>query len=178
MDEVDVDLAREILRPHWDAMRDAYAEFVPPGADGPLVRVMEVRFDIDPEQHDSVRHFAACRDDGLHMVFAPQIVTELPVENIVAVLAHEFGHALDFLYPAHWRMPDHGPGKAEWIGQPEATKWGRHWARKWASRTRDQVEWAADGIAEAVTGQHITYVGERLLQSFGCVGIERPAGLR
>lgn len=175
MTQDDLELAREIVRPHWDAVRDVYAAFVPDGVTS-LDRVMQIRFDISPERHDSVRHFAACRDDGLHMEFAPQIV-DLPVERLVAIFSHEFGHALDFLYPAHWRMPDEGAGKAEWIGQPEATKWGRHWAKKWAVRTRDQIEWAADGIAEAVTGKHLTYCGPLMLQCFTC-GIERPAGLR
>lgn len=173
----DVEVAREIVRPHWDAVRDIYLAYVPPGESEGIAKLAEVRFDIDPERHDSVRHFAACRTDGLHMVFAPQIV-DLPVENLVAVLAHEFGHAADFLCPAHWRMPDSGPAKAEWIGHPGSTKWGRHWAKKWEARTRDQIEWAADGIAEAVTGKHLTYEGPLLLQCVRGAGIERPAGLR
>lgn len=175
--EEELEIAREIVRPHWDAVRDTYLAFVPPNESEGLVKVADIKFDIDPERHDSVRHFAACRDDGLHMVFAPQIV-DLEVDTLVAILAHEFGHAADFLYPAHFRMPDDGPAKAEWIGQPEATKWGRHWAKKWATRTRDQIEWAADGIAEAVIGKHLTYCGDLLLQCLCGRGIERPAGLR
>jgi len=177
MEPMELEIAREIVRPHWDAVRDIYLAYAPPGESEVLVKIAGIDFDIDPSRHDSVRHFAACRDDGLHMVFAPQIV-DLPTENLVAVLAHEFGHAADFLYPAHWRMPDHGPGKAEWIGSPEATKWGRHWAKKWATRTRDQIEWAADGIAEAVTGTHLTYGGPLMIQCLSGTGIERPAGLR
>jgi len=175
MDELE--LAREILRPHWDAVRDVYMSFVPPGESEPLSKVEDIYFDVDPKRHDSPRHFAACRDDGLRMVFAPQIV-DLPVDTLIAILAHEFGHAVDFLYPAHWRMPDDGPACAEWIGNPTETKWGRHWLKKWHRRSKDQVEWGADGIAEAVTGKHLTYDGPLMLQCLHGGGIERPSGLR
>lgn len=170
------EIAREIVRPHWDAVRDLFAAFVPPGETQPLSRVMEVRFEIDPKRHDTPRHFAACRTDGLLMLFAPQIV-DLPVEHLIPILVHEFGHAADHLYPAYWRTNGDGPCLAQWIGDPSKTKWGRHWAKQWEDRSQDAVEWAADGIGEAVTGKHITYGGPLMLQQF-CCGIERPRGLR
>jgi hypothetical protein len=170
------EIAREILAPHFDAVKDVYAAFCPEPGHAPLARAAETKFVIDPKQHDTERHFAACRDDGLKMIFAPQIV-DLPVDTLVAILAHEFGHALDFLYPGHWVTPPRGPGLAVWIGDPSATKQGRAWRKLWEDRDTDRVEWAADGIAQAVTGKKLGYCGPCMLQCFAG-GVERPEGLR
>jgi hypothetical protein len=173
---LDTEIAREVLRPHFDAVRDVYSEFMPHGDSGRLSKVTDIWFEIDPDWHDSERHFAGCLEDGSKMIFAPQIV-DLPIDTLVAILAHEFGHAVDFLYPAHWRMQPGGPGKAEWIGDPQSTKWGRQWSKQWHKRTDDEVEWAADGIAQAVIGRPIGYCGPCLLQCFSG-GVPRPEGLR
>jgi len=173
---MDLDTAEAVIAPHWDAVRDTYVEFAPEGSGG-LVRLRKTKFVMDPEMHDSPRHFAACREDGMMMLFAPQLV-DLPVETMVAILAHEFGHAADFAYPAHWVMPGSGPGTARWVGEQDSKQW-REWRKAWRSRTRDQIEWTADGIAQAVTGRKIGYCGEVgcMLQCFD-KGQLRPAGLR
>lgn len=173
---VEPEVAASIIRPYFDAVRDEFASFVPMGARESMSLLSEAIFVVEADRHDSPRHFAACRDDGLHLSFAPQLV-ELPVENMVAILAHEFGHAADFAYPGYWRLQPGCPGVAEWIGDPETTKWGRHWLRTWMDRGRDHVEWTADGIATAVTGRSIGYCGPCALQAFDR-GLERPKGLR
>lgn len=175
-DPVDPEVAAVILRPHFDAVRDLFSEFVPPGASEPLTRLADVVFVVDVDRHDTPRHFAACRDDGRQLVLAPEIV-DLPVENLVAILAHEFGHAADFAYPGFWRLQPGGPGLAEYLGDPDATKWGRENLRRWPTRGADHIEWTADGIAMAVTGRSVGYGGPCMLQRFDD-GVPRPRGLR
>jgi len=170
------EIAATVIAPHFDAVRDVFLGF-DPEPDFSFVRLEKLKFVIDPKMHDKPRHFAATRDDGLLMLFAPQIV-DLDVETLVAIIAHEFGHALDFLYPARFYTPADGPARASWIEERNVdTRAFRAWSKLWEDRNRDQVEWAADGIAELVTGQHITYCGSCVLQCFGG-GIERPKGLR
>jgi hypothetical protein len=179
-----LEVAASILQPHFDAVRDVFAAHVVDLSHARLLRADstrlskagKVRFVIDPSAHDTARHFAATRDDGLQMYFAPEFV-DLPVETVTAILAHEFGHACDFLYPGHWLMPAHGPGKAQWIGPPGASREAHKWLKLWRARPRDQVEWAADGIAQAVTGKSLGYSGDCMLQTFRG-GVPRPKGLR
>ena len=166
---IDPEEANVIVLPYFDAVRDTFAEFEPePGR--PLAQCANVRFEIDERFHDTDRHYAACRDDGRRIYLAPQVLF-LKQETLVAILAHEFGHATDFLYPGHWQTPLEGPARARWLGDPASG-----WRRKWEERNGDQVEWAADGIAEAVTGKKIGYCGRCLVQCFS--GIPRPKGLR
>jgi hypothetical protein len=170
-----VELAASVVQPHFDAVRDVFLEHTPaPGET--LGMLARTRFEIDTEIHDSRRHFAATRDDGLLMMFAPGIV-DLDLETLAAILAHEFGHATDFLYPARWLTPMDGPGKAAWIPVGTPPKLSARWSKLWKDRTRDQVEWAADGIGEAVTGKPIRYCGNLLLQCFTGTK-ERPRWLR
>jgi len=183
-----------VVQPYFEAVRDIFASFSPEKG-VKLTKLRKTKFLVDSKvgrggshlPHCDSRHFAATRDDGLVMYVAPQLI-ELPEENVVAILSHEFGHAADHAYPAHFIMPPGGPGKANWIGQ-EDTKRHRDWRRLWRGRSLDQVEWAADGVAEAVTGRPIGYAGECMIQSFTgmalCVGdstcpppVRRPAGLR
>ena len=192
------EIAHTVLQPHFDAVRDEFAAFeVAPGV--PLGRLRRVRYVITSEARSSERHFAATLDTGMSMIFAPQIV-DLPVETLVAILAHEFGHAADFAYPACWTWPKNAPGAAMWVGESDharAAAWrftfgkagaksrsggddkapSENWAFAWHRRNRDQIEWAADAIATAVTGQAIGYCGPCMLQCFHG-GMARPAGLR
>jgi hypothetical protein len=170
-----LEIVRAIMRPHFDAVQDDFVAWRNAATQTHLGRLRKTKFVIDPKMHDTERHFAACRDDGMLIHFAPQIV-DLPVETLVAIVAHEFGHAADHAYPAHWLMPS-GPGKAQWLGAPPDTKHGRRWQRLWRERSRDQIEWAADGIAQAITGRKLGYCGDCLIQCYRG-GVERPAGLR
>lgn len=171
VDEIDDEVAYAVLEPHFDVVRDKYATYEPtPGQD--LSKVRRTRLLVDADIRDSDRHYAGCRDDGLLIVVAPA-AAKLPFEQLVAILCHEFGHAADFLYPARFLARRHAP--AQWV--PTATRKMGRIRRLWSERNDDQVEWAADSIAYAVTGCPIEYCGCRMIQCFDG-GVERPEGLR
>lgn len=166
----DLEIAAAVLEPHFFAVRDVFLDF---DRDS-LRRLRRTRMVVDPTVHDSLRHYAACRDDGLLILVAPEAV-DLPVDNLAAIFAHELGHAADFAYPAQWVTL--GPGdEAIWIGDRD-DKIARKWRRLWEQRSDDQVEWAADAIASEVTGVEIQYCGDCMLQCFSG-GKSRPSGLR
>ena len=93
------------------------------------------------------------------------------------MLSHELGHAADFSYPGCWVVldPRTDRRRALWLGWREDRD-ARRWRRMWYERDDDEVEWAADAIAQAVTGIPVTYCGRCMLQCFS--GIPRPSGLR
>jgi hypothetical protein len=165
------EIAATILQPHFDAVRDVYCEFRP-SSTTQLTKLARTRFLVDPAMHDSGRHFAGCRQDGMLIKIAPEAV-ELPIKTLVAILAHEFGHAADFAYPGRWVTARDAP--ARWNERDGGRKI-RAWRKAWAERSDDQMEWDADSIAWAVTGQRIGYCGPCLLQCFN--GQPRPEGLR
>lgn len=170
----DQELAVAILEPHYDAVRDAFVEYeAEPGIQ--LDRLRRTRMVVDPSVHDNHRHYAMCREDGLLIKVAPESV-ELPWEDFVAVIVHEFGHAADFAYPGCW-IPDLSEdGGAVWIGG-RRDKPARAWRRLWNVRGNDQVEMAADSIAYTVTGKRVRYCGPCMIQCFSG-GQPRPEGLR
>lgn len=192
------EIAHTVLQPHFDAVRDEFARFeVAPGV--ALTKLRRVQYVITSEARSSERHFAATLDTGMSMIYAPEIV-ELPIETLVAILAHEFGHAADFAYPGCFTWPKAGPGTALWVGESDyarAAAWrftfgkagarsrasgddkapAENWAFAWNRRSRDQIEWAADAIAGLVTGHSVGYCGPCMLQCFHG-GVARPAGLR
>lgn len=196
MDEVEA--VASALSPHFDAVRDEFASFCPtPGK--PLRRLARVKCVIDEAAGTDERHFAMTSETGLVVVLAPQIVY-LDLGPMVAVLAHELGHAADFLYPGCFTWPRHGAEGVVWVGDTSTAKaaawrWrfgkrtarsrtptddgppAANWTRAWQEREPDQIEWAADGIAELVTGRRPRYCGPCLVQCYDG-GIERPAGLR
>jgi hypothetical protein len=196
-----------VVQPYFEAVRDIFLAYAPERG-VKLTKCKKTKLLVDAKvgrggaklPNCEGRHFAATRDDGLVMYVAPRII-DLPEENVVAILSHEFGHAIDHLYPAHWIMPPKGAGKATWIGPftnaerqnwwtgPETSKEYRSWQRLWSQRSLDQIEWAADGIAYAITGREIGYCGDCMVQCYSgtnlCVGdsvtgppVRRPAGLR
>lgn len=193
------ELAYSIIEGHFDAVRDTFVEYRPDGGHQDLRRLKRTRFVIDPAIHNSDRHFAATRDDGLLMMFAPGLA-HLQVETLTAIVAHEFGHAADHLYPGAFAWPRAAAGPTAWVGESSALKalaWrsvfgkpdrrsrieqddaepAANWMTAWERRTRDQVEWAADAIAQMVTGISIGYCGPCVLQCFSG-GQPRPKGLR
>ena len=180
-------MAAAVLEPHFDAVRDVFVEFEPEPA-FKLDALRRTRMVVDYKAHDTDRHYAMCRDDGLLIKMAPEAV-DLNLKTLTAIIAHEFGHAADFAYPGRW-VPTKGR-RAAWIGEggswrngewrPESGKSGkriRTWQRLWHERDDDQVEWGADSIAYAVTGMKIRYCGPCMLQCFDAAGSARPRGLR
>jgi len=167
----DEEVAYAILEPHFDAVRDVFADYEPePGH--ALVKLNGTKLLVDSAVRDSQRHFAACRDDGLLIVLAPQ-AAYLDHNTLVPLICHEFGHAADFLYPARWELRRNRP--AIWVpeGAPKMAKR----RNAWNARNDDSVEWAADSIAQAVVGRPIQYCGPCMLQCFSG-GQPRPSNLR
>jgi hypothetical protein len=146
-----------------------------------LVRCAKTRLVIDAEAHDTPRHFAGCTEDGLLIVVAPQLA-DLPVENVVAILAHEFGHAADFLYPARFLVADgelvssfEGARRRALEDIDQRAEYNRR--KQWEDRDPTAVEEAADRIAQDVTGREIQYAGPCVLQTYAPGG-PRPPDLR
>jgi hypothetical protein len=188
---------RGIIQPYFDAVMDTFALFRHPSRH--IKKVSEVTYRITSAAHDAERHFARTRTDGRLMEFATEIV-DLPPDTLVAIITHEFGHSADMLYPACWSWPKSGSGDSIWVGHSDVDRsyaWrhtfgketavsrtghddkatAENWVRAWSDPTDDQIEWAADAIAFAVTGKRIGYSGRCMLQSFD-TGARRPAGLR
>ncbi|MBW2673319.1 MAG: hypothetical protein JRD89_07910 [Deltaproteobacteria bacterium] len=171
MVELDIEQAASIVAPCFDAVRDVFvAHLVEPGVKLDLLR--RTRLLIEPGAHDCDRHFAACRTDGRQIQLAPE-AADLPLETLTSILAHEFGHAADFSYPAHFRL----------VARYEAAQWrplpSRGAPRKvaaWQERSEDQIEWTADAIAFLVTGRQVGYCGPCMVQCWN--GLDRPSGLR
>jgi hypothetical protein len=166
-----------VLTPYFEAVAEAFQGVHP--------RTRKVRLDIDSRAHDSPRHYAGCSPLGDRIICAPQLANLLPgsldepitpgEETVVAILAHEFGHAVDFLHPGRFVLTDDmelidtGTGPV-----PDDVRERR--MRQWSVRGDDNVERTADALATTTLGRPILYAGPCLLQSFR--GIPRPAGLR
>jgi hypothetical protein len=157
--------AHAILEPYVEEARRLFLE-----AD---LDVSATRFAIQ-DVHDSPRHFAACREDGGLIVAAPEMV-ELPEPTVVAILAHEFGHAVDFLHPGRYVLGREGAVSRDLETVSEEQR--LRWLRAWQQRDNYVVEATADAIASAIYGAPIGYQGPCLLQSFRG-GVPRPHHLR
>jgi hypothetical protein len=141
-------------------------------------KTARVRLEVESSWHGMPRAFAGCSETGQLIVVAPEIV-ELPPATVAGILAHEFGHALDFLYPGVFLLNDDrelaGGAMPTADDKPSARERTAR-MRRWSSRTSDEVEFTADAVARAVMGQHIGYTGPCLLQTLKR-GVRRPAGL-
>jgi hypothetical protein len=169
------EIAACVLSPHFDAVRDVFAAFEPePGVKLSLLR--HTRLVVTAAARNGERHYARCRDDGRLIELAPEAVDDLDHEQLVAMTAHEFGHAADFAYPGSWVLmdPRSRARYAVWLGDRD-DRAGRRWRRIWHDRSDDEIEWSADAIATAVTGIDIGYCGPCMIQCFS--GPPRPAGL-
>lgn len=165
-------MAGFVISPSFDAVRDVFDDACSrlPGAQ----LVTEVRLTINPDRHDTARHFAACATNGRRIEIAPE-AADLPIETLTAILAHELGHAHDFLNPGRWEF--HGRDRpAQWVPETASADRRKAAQRRWLNRDDDEIEFWADAIAFAITGKKIGYCGPCLIQCFG--GVERPAGLR
>ncbi len=168
------EVAATVLEPYFDGARDVFAGYRPPSSDAPLSRVRRTKMRIDGRVFDGGRHFAGCRDDGLEVVLAPELI-DLPEGTLLAIIGHELGHAADFAYPGRFATSRAQP--ALWIADPK-TKQAAKWRKAWAVRSADQVEWAADSIVRLVTGRAIEYCGPCLIQCLAGGVTPRPQGVR
>jgi hypothetical protein len=161
-----------VLEPYFEAIRDRFLSESP--------KVSRVRLDIDASIHDARRHFAAW-DLDLHRIVVAPHMAELPEETVLAIFAHEFGHAVDFLYPATYTVSDGElvtlPSLPDEPGDKRSRQAVAARLRWWKERDDDTIERTADAIGESVLGRRIGYCGPCLLQCFD--GIKpRPLGLR
>jgi hypothetical protein len=170
-----VEEAEAVIEPYFLAVRDI---FVGNGA----ARCKRVTMEVAPWIHDSARHFAATESTGRSMVVSPEFA-ELPEETVLAILSHEFGHAVDFLYPGEYLLVDDGelvkmpPVPAKLIDKhAEQANIAR--TKAWEKRSKDAVERTADSIAEMFTGRLIGYCGPCELQCFDRGHRPRRPGLR
>jgi len=164
--DVTLDEAHGILLPFFDSVRKEYVE------EFPLVRKVELY--VARDAHDTPRHFAGCSETGKKIVVAPEMV-ELPYPFVLGILAHELGHAVDFLYPGEFVLGREGVIRRERAAVTDG-QWTR-WFKAWERRDDDVVEQTADQIAERVWGMPIGYAGPCKLQNFR-TGEARPQGLR
>lgn len=165
---LDCDEAWLILEPFFSEMQDV---FVDAGLD--LCR--RTRLYCAPWVHDTPRHFAACRTDGRAIVVAPEMA-ELPYPTVIAMFAHEFGHAADYLYPGEFQVDDDRELVRLDRDDFDDVTWA-NWMRAWEGRDADAIEFSADAIAEYATGAPVGYLGPCQLQCFH-LGRARPEGLR
>jgi hypothetical protein len=145
-------------------------------------KMRKTRIECSIDAHDTARHFAGCDDTGRLIVVAPELV-ELPEETVLGILAHEFGHAMDFAYPGEFAIDHDGALVRATAVMALAANDARGAQarsarmRQWQDRDEDTVERTADVIAGFVTGHHIGYTGPCRLQTLDR-GQDRPAGLR
>lgn len=170
--DVATDLAADeallILEPYYLAVRDLFV-------DAGLRLAGKTQLYVAPWIHDSPRHFAACRDDGRGIVVAPEMA-ELDERMVLAIFAHELGHATDFLYPGRYALGAERKALERKRSEFPDTQWAC-WIKSWEQRDPDAIEMTADAIAELATGRRIGYVGPCQLQCFDA-GRARPQGLR
>lgn len=167
--DLTLDEAFVVLEPYYLATQERFLE-------AGLDRCAETRFFVAPNMHDTERHFAACSEDGKKILVAPELV-ELPPEIVLAICAHELGHACDFLYPGEFAYGgDDAPAIRRLREEMKPGQW-HGWLRDWRKRDDDLVERSADAIAHFALGVRYGYQGPCLLQSFS--GTEaRPYALR
>lgn len=166
--DLDPSEALAVLEPFYDVTRE---HFLGAGLD----KLKKTRLYCAPWVHDSPRHFAACQHDGSAIVVAPEMA-ELPMEVVGAIMAHELGHAADFLYPAEFVVGPGGLTVRRMREDCDDRQWLR-WQREWDKRSDDVVEATADAIARVVLGVDLGYIGPCSLQCFNR-GRARPQGLR
>lgn len=152
--------ARLILEPYFEELKERYLDA---GLD--LLKRTKLRCAWD--LHDTPRHFAGCLQDGTVIYAAPQMV-ELHEDTVMGILAHELGHAADFLYPGEFVLR----GDHVIRTHPDDQR-----LRGWRKRDADTVEIVADLIAGKVLGVPLGYRGPCMLQSLSG-GVPRPKGLR
>lgn len=158
-----------ILAPYFEAVQERYCQ-------RGLELCRNTRLRVDRKMHDTARHFAACDSTGKQILLAPEMV-ELPEDTVLAIVAHELGHACDFLYPGYFAL--RGESEPALWREPSSMK-SKHWhkwLKDWDRRDDDAVELTADAIAHFALGVRYGYRGPCLIQTFGATRL-RPVGLR
>jgi hypothetical protein len=163
-----IDEAYAVIEPYFEVIREEYL------AAG-LKKTKRVRLFIAPAMHDSPRHFGACKDDGSAILLAPELANA-PDPVVLAICAHEFGHATDFLYPGEFVLDHGGPAQRRPKDQIDDKQWSK-WLKAWHQREDDVIELTADAVAHRVMGVPYGYQGPCWIQSFDAVRA-RPMGLR
>lgn len=176
--ELSCDETLAVLDPFFQAAREVFIAYEMRWRGSSRVR--KVRMECAPSVHDTARHFAGATEDGRKILVTPELA-ELPEPTVVAILAHEFGHVMDFAYPSSFTLRldelsirDSQPPASE---DKRAVQGTMAAMRYWRDRDPDVVERTADAIAEEVTGSRIGYTGPCMLQTLDA-GVPRPAGLR
>lgn len=168
-----------VLDPFFTAAREVFVAYEMEWHSASRMR--RVRLECAPEVHDTPRHFAGATEDGRSILVTPELA-ELPEATVAAILAHEFGHAMDFAYPSVFRLSVDGAlVRAEPADeQPDkrASQAAVAAMRQWRDRDEDVVERTADAVAALVTGRSLGYSGPCLLQTFDAGIRPRPRGLR
>jgi hypothetical protein len=173
--DLTVEEAYAILEPYFLAVQERFS-------DAGAKRVKDVRLEVAPWAHDTPRHFGATAHKGSPIVVAPELA-ELPEGTVLAIFAHEFGHAVDGLYPGEYVLMEDGelvrlpPTPASDLGGRRGEQAYLARMTHWNGRDDDTIERTADAIAEHFTGHAIGYCGPCDLQCFDR-GTSRPEGLR
>jgi hypothetical protein len=179
--QISTDLSEDevfvLVEPYFEELRSFFGERL--REMGLPARTKNVELSIMPELHDSARHFAGCSDTGKLIAVAPEIV-ELPESTFLAILSHEFGHAIDFLFPGKFALvreeiemfPEIPKGEDRRLDEARMAR-----SRQWHARDPYAVEKTADKIVELVTGNRIGYLGPCRLQAINR-GVPRPKDLR
>lgn len=172
---VDEPTARAILEPYFLAAKDEYLEFCVANNLGSSIK--NTRLAISQSVRDSDRHFAAATTDGRLIVASPELV-ECPEDTVAAMMAHEFGHIVDHLYPGRFLVVDEElVFLTDNPEDPRSPQVRVARMRQWENRTDHEIELTADLIAKQVLSHEIRYYGPCMLQSFGR-GVKRPRDLR
>lgn len=161
--------AHLILEPYFLVVQERYCD-----SKLGLELCAQTRLRVDRKMHDTARHFAACDSTGKQILLAPEMA-ELPEDTVLAIIAHELGHACDFLYPGQFLL--RGEDAPALRRLPDSTKHWQRGLRDWKNRDDDVVELTADAIAHYALGVRYGYRGPCLIQTFGATRL-RPVGLR
>lgn len=165
-----------VMEPYFVAARSLFVEYCATlGLDD---QVKKTRLECSSDVRDSERHFAGTTLDGKKVVVAPEMA-ELPEDTVAAIMAHEFGHVVDHLYPAQFVCVEEQlmfVGDVD-VSEPRGIQAKMARMRQWEKRPYHEIELLADLIAEQATGSRIGYCGKCLLQGLNR-GIPRPKNLR
>lgn len=159
-----------IIEPYYQAVQEQFME-------RGLSLCKQTRLESRDDVRDTPRHYAGCRDDGKLIVVCAPSMADLDESMVLAILAHELGHAADFLYPGRWKLLDSGALEDCAREDTHAARWGK-WVSSWSRRPHDVVERTADAVASLVLGVPIGYSGPSCLQTLKPGHPPRPEGLR